>query len=118
MSVDLEQADPEFIATRWIASETINIGQALDVFNPDSNGVREACINFMEHLVWHENRLVALKPKIEGLLDNISAKPGCLFELGQLLNSVETRAGHKRHLAHASGSWASTRKGYKRRKKV
>ena len=70
MSVMVNLNDPNFGEARWIASEDVNVEHLLDVFttiDENSNGVWEACINFIAHLYWHKTRLVILKPKIEGL---------------------------------------------------
>ena len=76
-----------FGETRWVTSEEANIEHLLDVFTTidgNSNGVWEACINFMKHFVRHKNRSGSLKLKMEALPDDHPSKPGCLYELSWL----------------------------------
>jgi len=87
MSVSLNPNGPDFVDTQWIKSEDINVEHLLDVFttiDAGSDSVWRACACFMRHLYWHKNRLVILKPKFEGLPDDHSSKPECLFELSRL----------------------------------
>jgi len=87
MSVSLNPNGPDFVNTQWIKSEDINVEHLLDVFttiDAGSDGVWRACACFMRHLYWHKNRLVILKSKFEGLPDDHSFKPECLFELSRL----------------------------------
>ena len=108
MSIYLDPSDPEFAKTRWITSEDINVEHLLDVFttiDAASSDVWEACENFMDHLSWHKQRLTILGPKIEGLPNDHSSKPGCLTELGWLFNRVGNGGECKRHLAHALELW-------------
>ena len=103
MSVYFEPNDPGFAKTRWITSEDVNVEHLLDVFttvDAGSKDIWEACSKFMEHLYWHKKRLTILGPKIEGLPDSHSSKPGCLFDLGWLSTEVGNRAEGKRLLTH------------------
>jgi hypothetical protein len=78
MSVSTNPDKPNFEETRWITSEDVNVEHLLDIFttvDPDSDSVWNACINFMKHLVWHKNRPVILKQKIEGLPDATTPSP-------------------------------------------
>ena len=104
MSVTLNPNDPDFVNTQWITTEDVNIEHLLNVFttvDANSDSVWSACIYFMRHLHWHKNRLVILKPKIEGLPDHHSSKPECLFQLSRLFGSVGNRAERKRLLTCA-----------------
>jgi len=104
LSVRLDPNEPDFRESRWITSEDVNVEHLLDVFttiDADSAGVWEACNNFMWHLYWHKERLVTLKPKIEGLPDDHPSKPDCLQELSRLLGSVGNDVEKKRLLTHA-----------------
>ena len=108
MSVYLNPSDPEFAKTRWITSEDTNVEHLLDVFSTidtGSNDVWGACSNFVQHLYWHKKRLTILGPKMEGLSDDHSLKPRCLFDLGWLFNEVGNRAECKRLLTHALRLW-------------
>ena len=108
MSVYLDPSDPKFAETRWITSEDTNVEHLLDVFSTidaGSNDVWEASSNFMRHLYWHKKRLTVLGPKIEGLPDEHSLKPRCLFDLGRLFDVVGNLAECKRLLTHALGLW-------------
>jgi hypothetical protein len=82
MSVSLNPNKPGFGESRWIISEDVNVEHLLDVFttiDANSDGVWDACTNFMRHLSRHKNRLTILKPKIEGLLDDHPSKPKMLI---------------------------------------
>ena len=66
----------------------------LDVFttiDANSDTVWHACAHFVQHLYWHKSRLVILKQKIEGLPDDRSSKPECLFELSRLFDISKHR---------------------------
>ena len=104
MSVDIDLNKPNFGELRWITSEDVNVEHLLGVFttiDADSDRVWEACTNFMRHLYWHKKRLVILKPKVEGLPDDHHSKPGCLFELSRLFETVGNWVECKRLLTHA-----------------
>ena len=91
MSVTLNPNEADFAKTQWITSEDVNVEHLLDVFatiDAGSDTVWRACAYFMRHLRWHKIRLVILKPKFEGLPDDHSSKPECLFELARLFDSV------------------------------
>ena len=112
MSVRLDPNDPGFAKTRWITSEDINVEHLLDVFttvNTGSNDIWQACAKFLEHLIWHKKRLTILGPKIEGLPDDHSSKPGCSFELARLFDEVGNGVECKRHLAHTLELWREWR---------
>ena len=101
LSASLGPGGPCIAKTRWITLEDVNVEHLLDVFMTidATESVWHACFYFMRHLIWHKNRLVILKPKIEGLPDDWhSSKPECLFELSQLLDSVGNQAERKRLL--------------------
>jgi tetratricopeptide (TPR) repeat protein len=104
MSVSLNPNEPDFVETQWIVSEDVNVEHLLDVFTTidgDSADVWGACANFMRHLNWHKKRLVILKAKFEGLPDDHSSKPECLFELSRLFESVGNEVERKRLLTCA-----------------
>ena len=104
MSVKVDPNSPDFRETRWITSEDANIEHLLDIFtttDANSDGVWDACANFMRHLCWHKRRLVILGPKIEGLPNDHRSKPECLFELSRLFDSVGNQAEYIRLLTHA-----------------
>jgi tetratricopeptide (TPR) repeat protein len=104
MSVPLNPNKPDFIETQWITSEDANVEYLLDVFTTidgNSDSVWRACVYFMRHLRWHKQRLVILKAKIEGLPNDRSFKPECLFELSRLFRSVGNEEERKRLLACA-----------------
>jgi len=104
ISVTINPNVPDFIKTKWITSEDVNVEHLLDVFttiDANSDSVWRACAYFMQHLYWHKNRLVILKSKIEGLPDDHSFKPECLFELSRLFGSVGNQMERKRLLTCA-----------------
>ena len=104
MSISINPNKPNFMESQWITSEDVNVEHLLDFFttvNPNSDGVWRACVHFMQHLIWHKKRLVTLGPKIEGLPDNHSSKPECLFELSRLFSSVGNQTEYKRLLTQA-----------------
>jgi len=104
MSVEIDPSKPDFGETQWITSEDVNVEHLLDVFttiDTNSDGIWEACINFMAHLYWHKGRLTTLKPKIEGLPDCHLSKPECLFQLSRLFESVGNNVERKQLLSQA-----------------
>jgi tetratricopeptide (TPR) repeat protein len=104
MSVTIDPDSPSFAETRWITSEDVNVEHLLDIFttiDPNSDSVWDACADFMYHLFWHKRRPTILKPKVEGLPDDHSSKPDCLFELSRLTRSVGNHAECKRLLIHS-----------------
>jgi len=104
ISVTLNPNDPNIVKSQWIVLEDVNVEHLLDVFttiDSNSDSVWRACAHFMRHLYWHKRRLVILKPKIEGLPDNHSSKPECLFELSRLFYSVGNHVERKRLLTCA-----------------
>ena len=108
LSVDISPGEPGFEEARWAVSEDVNVEHLLDVFtsvDPDSVGVWDVCIHFMEHLYWHKKRLVILGPKIEALPDDHRYKPECLFELSRLFGQVENQTEEKRLLVHTLKLW-------------
>ena len=108
MSVKIDPNRPSFEESQWIKSEDINVEHLLDVFttiDADSDRVWEACANFTRHLYWHKERLVILKPKIEGLPDGHRSKPECLLELSRLFETVGNWVECKRLLTHVLKLW-------------
>jgi len=104
MSVKVDPEKPDFGETQWITSEDINVEHLLNVFatiDTNSDSVWDACANFMIHLYWHKKRPTILGPGIEGLPDDHRSKPGCLFWLARLFNSVGNQVERKRLLIHA-----------------
>ena len=115
MSVRIDPNEPSFGESRWITSEDVNVEHLLDVFtaiDPNSDRVWNACADFMRYLHWHKERLVILKPKIEGLPDDHRFKPECLFQLSRLFDSVGNGVECKRLLTLAlklQREWANDR---------
>jgi len=104
MSIVIDPSGPSLGESQWITSEDVNVKHLLDIFttsDPNSDNVWDTYTNFIRHLAWHKKRLIILKPKIEGLPDDHSCKPGCLIQLSQLLCSVGNHAECKRLLTHA-----------------
>ena len=104
VSVDPDPHQPSFEETQWIISKDANVEHVLDVFttiDADSSDDWDACLHFVQHLHAHKPRLVVLGPKIEGLPDDRSSKPGCLSQLSQLFYSVGNYVEQKRLLIHA-----------------
>ena len=104
LSATLNPNEPNFVKTQWITSEDVNVEHLLDVFtavDASSDSVWRACAHFMQHLYWHKNRLVVLKPKIEELPNYHSSKPECFFELSRLFGSVRNQVERKRLLTWA-----------------
>ena len=103
MLVKIHRSKPEYGEARWIKSEDVNVEHLLDVFttfDANSDGVWDACANFMDHLSYHKGRLTVLGPKMEGLPDDHRAKPKCLSRLAWLLSSVGNHVESKRLLIH------------------
>ena len=104
LAVEFDPNRPEFKDTQWFVTEDVNVEHLLDIFtfiDPDSDGVWDACIDFMRHLDWYKPRQTVLRPKIEALPDNHPSKPGCLSEVALLLGSVGNYAEGIRLLNHA-----------------
>jgi tetratricopeptide (TPR) repeat protein len=104
LSVFVYPTKPGFREARWIVSEDANVERLLDFFaSVDTNSaeVWNACIRFMEHLYWHKPRETVLRSKIEDLSEDHCSKPGCLFELSKLFESVGNHAERKTLLTHA-----------------
>ena len=115
MSVHLDPNHPDFIKSRWITSEDVNVEHLLDVFttiDANSDGIWNACTNFMVHLLWHKRRLVILKPKIEQLPDDHRLKPDCLFELSRLFGWVGNQMERMRLLIHTLKLWREREDDY------
>jgi len=103
MSVIINPDKPSFRESQWIISEDVNVEHLLDVFtsiDANSDGVWDACANFLEHLNWHKKRLTILGLKIEGLPDDHHLKPCCLIRLSRLFHSVGDYVEQKRLLTH------------------
>ena len=103
LSVRLSPHKPGFKEAKWIVLEDANVEHLLDVFttvDANSTDVWDACCRFMEHLFTHKQRLVVLRPKIEGLPDGHRSKPECLFQLSQLFYTAGNQAERKRLLVH------------------
>jgi tetratricopeptide (TPR) repeat protein len=85
LSIEIYPGKPGFDEAQWIKSEDVNVEHLLDIFT-DANldDAWAACHHFMEHLVFHKQRLVTLGPKIRGLPDDHPSKPKCLFQLSKL----------------------------------
>ena len=108
MSVTIDPDEPDFEESLWITSDDVNVEHLLDVFTTidrNSEGVWDACNNFMLHLFWHKPRLTVLRPKIEGLPDNHPTKPRCLIILAKLFGSVGNWVERKRLLVCALDLW-------------
>jgi len=104
LSVPVDPGNPGFDEAQWIISEDVNVEHLLDVFTGvDAGSVAtwDACAYFMRHIYWHKPRLVALGPKIEGLLDDHPSKAQCLVRLSLLYSAVENTVEHKRLLVHS-----------------
>ena len=108
MSVEIGMDNSSFRESQWITSEDANVEHLLDVFmtiDENSDGVWNACANFLEHLSWHKKRLTILRPKIEGLPDNHRSKPDCLFQLSMSFLSVGDYVEHKLLLTQTLELW-------------
>ena len=108
ISVKVNLCGPTFEEARWIMLEDINFEHLLDVLttiDPTSDIVWEICASFLQHLIWHKNRLVVLGPKIEGLPDGHRSKPKCLFGLSQLFYLVGNQVECKRLLTLTLRLW-------------
>jgi tetratricopeptide (TPR) repeat protein len=108
LSVRVDPGSPCYKKALWITSEDVNVEHLLDVFtsiDANSYDVWDACVNFMEHLYWHKQRLVVLGPKLEGLPDHHPSKPACLSHLARLFDSVGNIQEYKRLLVCALKLW-------------
>jgi tetratricopeptide (TPR) repeat protein len=104
LSVDGDPNGPGFEEARWIVLEDVNVEHLLDIFtslDQDTGGAWRACHYFLEHLAWHKPRQTVLRPKIEGLPDNLRYKSKCLFELSRSFEMAGNYGEQKRMLSHA-----------------
>ena len=103
LSAEVDPDGPGFRETRWITLEDANVEHLLNVLtsiDTNSDGVWRACDDFLVHLYWHKPRQTVLGPKIEGLPDDHPSKPGCLFKLAWLFESIGNHTERKRLLEH------------------
>ena len=108
LSVDISYNGPNFGEARWIASEDVNVEHLVDVFttvDPNSNDAWDACCHFLNHIHAHKPRLVAMRPKIEGLPDDHPSKPECFFQLSKLAYAVGNHVEQKQLLTRALELW-------------
>ena len=108
LSVLVRPGEPGFEEAQWIKLEDVNVEYLLDTLtsiNPDSVDVWNACHHFMQHLYWHNRRLVTLGPKIERLPDDHPSKPSCLTRLSLLFDAVGNYVERKRLLVHTLELW-------------
>ena len=99
--VYVEPGKPGFKEAKWIESEDTNVEHLLDVFttiDAASRSIWDACAHFMNHLLWHKPRLVTLGPKIEALADDHPSKPGSLYHLSRLFETIRNDVERKRLL--------------------
>ena len=104
LSVELNPNAPGFKETGWIRSEDANVEHLLDVLTsayPNSDGVWNACGDFMDHLFWYKPRRTVLEARIEGLSNSHPSKSYCLLVLGRLFELVGNDTGRKRVLTNA-----------------
>jgi len=104
MSTYIDPNKPGFEESRWITSEDVNVEHLFDVLtsiDPSSEVVWDACVKFMNYLLWHKPRLTMLGPKIEALPDGHPFKPECLYRLSWLFYSAGNFAEYKRLLTHS-----------------
>jgi tetratricopeptide (TPR) repeat protein len=108
LSVEVYPGKPGFDEAQWVKSEDVNVEHLLDIFTStdvSSDEAWSACLHFMEHLVWHKPRLVALGPKIRGLPDDHPSKPKCLSWLAWLFYRVGNYVESKKLLIHTLKLW-------------
>ena len=101
LMVHVQPGKPGFEEARWILTEDANVEHLLDIFttvDEGSRGVWDTCSNFMEHILWHKPRLVALGPKLEALTDDHPSKPECLYQLSRLFQTTGNHVERKRLL--------------------
>jgi len=97
-----------FEESRWITSESANVGHLLDIFtsvDANSKNVWDACASFTNHLAWHKPRLLVLGPKIEALSDDHPSKAQCLHWLAWLFESIGNQVERKRLFTHTLKLW-------------
>ena len=108
LSIIVDPEEPSFEETKWIVSEDVNIEHLLDVFtsaDTNSSKVWDACIAFLDHLIWHKPQLVMLGPKIRELPDGHPSKARCLYRLSQLFHSVGNFVEEKQLLTQNLELW-------------
>jgi tetratricopeptide (TPR) repeat protein len=108
LSADATPGKSNLDESRLVTSEDANVEHLLDVFTSidvNSENVWDACTGFMEHLYWHNPRLVVLGPKIEALPDDHPSKARCLRGLARLFSSVGHWVEQKRILTRTLEFW-------------
>ena len=108
MSVPLGPDKPGFKDSEWIVSEDMNVEHLLDVLatiDPDSDDIWKALFNFLDHIMRHKPRRIALGARVEALPDSHPDKPRCLDLLGMLSGVVGTPVDKLRLLNRALELW-------------
>ena len=106
LSAEVVPGKPGFYEAQWITLEDVNVEHLLDIFtsvDADSEGVWDACIDFVDHLRWHKPRLVVLESKFEALPENHPSKPDCLLSLSRLFHRVGNWRERKQLLIQSLG---------------
>ena len=103
LSISLETMTPTNDKTQWITSEDANVEHLLDVFtlvDTNSEGVWDACRNFIQHLCLHKPRPLVFGPRIERLPDDYPSKTQCMLDLSELSSRVKNSTEAHRLLTH------------------
>ena len=116
LSVSIDPEGPSFGDSRWIISEDVNVEHLLDVFasvDPNSEGVWNACANFLNHLHWHKPRTTVLGPKVAALSDDHPSKAECLDSLALSFSMVGNHRERQQALTCALKIWREKRNDYR-----
>jgi hypothetical protein len=108
MSVEIDPDKSNFGEAGWIAWEDLNVEHLLDIFttiDPDSEGVWDACINFMRHLFGTKSDSPFCSKRSRGSLMTIAPNLTACSSSHGCFDRLEDQAECKRLVTHTLKLW-------------